>query len=139
MEGWCRRRPPEAEKSPRSQGLWARLAVIEPEHGHRLARGSGAEAVTDHQPQVVGGDLDQVALLNVPGAAQPGAAQAADVEDEGETALNLLGAQLEGLTGDRALEPRPVVVDRPPGRVVTLPAGEALLLLFRDAALPGAG
>jgi len=55
--------------------------------------------VADHQPQVVGRDLDQVAFLNIPGAAQPSAAQAADVEDEGETALNLLGAQLEGLAG----------------------------------------
>ena len=77
----------------------ARLVWNEQEHGHRLARGSGAEAVTDHQPQVVGRDLDQVALFDVPGTAQPGAAQAADVEDEGETALNLLGAQLEGVVG----------------------------------------
>ena len=68
----------------------ARLAVNEPEHGYRLARGSGAEAVTDHQPQVVG--RDQIALLDVPGAAQPGAAQAADVEDEGEATLNLFSA-----------------------------------------------
>src|SRR3954451_8353098 len=45
-------------------------------------------------------------------------------------------AQLEGLAGDRALEPRPVVV--PPGRGVTVPAGESLLLLLGDAALPGA-
>ena len=70
----------------------ARLAVNEPEHGYRLARGSGAEAVPDHQPQVVGRDLDQIALLDVPGAAQPGAAQAADVEDEGEATLNLFSA-----------------------------------------------
>ena len=80
----------------------------------------------------MGRDLDQVALLDVPGTAQPGAAQAADVEDEGEAALDLLGAQFEGLAGDRALEPCPVVVDRPASRVVTVPAGESLLLLFRD-------
>ena len=92
----------------------------------------------DHQPQVVGRDLDQVALFDVPGTAQPGAAQAADVEDEGEAALDLLRPQFESLAGDRALQPRPVVVDRPPSRVVTVPAGESLLLLFRDAALPGA-
>jgi hypothetical protein len=60
--------------------------------------------VPDHQPQVVGGDLDQVALFDVLNAAQPGAAQAADVEDEGETALDLLRPQLESLAGDRALE-----------------------------------
>ena len=88
--------------------------------------------MSDHQPQVVDRDLDQVALLNIPGAAQPGAAQAADVEDEGEAALDFLRPQLESLAGDRALEPCPVVVDRPPGRVVTVPAGESLRLLFRD-------
>ncbi len=77
--------------------------------------------MADHQPEVVGRDLDQIALLNVPGAAQPGAAQAADVEDEGETALDLLGAQLESLAGDCALQPRPVVVDGPASRVVAVP------------------
>ena len=97
-----------------------------------MARGSGAETVPDHQPQVVGRDLDQVALFDVPGTAQPGAAQATDVEDEGEAALNLFRPQLKSLAGDRALEPCPVIVDRPPGRVVTVPAGESLLLLFRD-------
>ncbi len=83
----------------------------------------------------MGRDLDQVALFDVPGAAQPGAAQAADVEDEGETALDFLRPQLESLAGDRTLEPCPVVV--PPGRGVTVPAGESLRLLFRDfQALP---
>ena len=100
----------------------------EPEERRRLARGSGAEAVPDHQPEVVGRDLDQVALFDVLNATQPSAAQAADVEDEGEAALDFLRPQLESLAGDRALEPCPVVVDRPPGRVVTLPAGESLLL-----------
>ena len=75
--------------------------------------------MADHQPQVVGRDLDQVALFDVLNAAQPGAAQAADVEDEGEAALDLFGAQFESLAGDRALQPRPVVVDRPASRVVT--------------------
>jgi hypothetical protein len=55
--------------------------------------------VTDHQPKVVGGDLDQVALFDVLNAAQPGAAQAADVEDEGEAALDFLRPQLESLAG----------------------------------------
>ncbi len=77
------------------------LALVndEPEERRGLARGSGAETVPDHQPQVVGRDLDQVALLDVPGTAQPGAAQAADVEDEGEAALDLFGAQFESLAG----------------------------------------
>jgi hypothetical protein len=33
--------------------------------------------VPDHQPQVVGRNLDQVALFDVPGATQPSAARAA--------------------------------------------------------------
>jgi hypothetical protein len=68
------------------------LALVndEPEERRRLARGSGAEAVPDHQPQVVGRDLDQVALFDVLDATQPGAAQATDVEDESEAALDLL-------------------------------------------------
>ena len=82
----------------------------------------------DHQ--VVGRDLDQVALLDVLNAAQPSAAQAADVEDEGEAALDLFGAQFEGLAGDRALQPRPVVV--PASRVVAVPAGKSLLLFLGD-------
>ena len=64
-----------------------------------MARGSGAETVPDHQPQVVGRDLDQVALFDVPGTAQPSAAQAADVKDEGEAALDLLRPQFESLAG----------------------------------------
>jgi hypothetical protein len=88
--------------------------------------------VPDHQPQVEGRDLDQVALLDVPGTAQPGAAQAADVEDEGEAALDLFGAQFESLAGDRALQPRPVVVDRRASRVVAVPAGKSLLLFLGD-------
>jgi hypothetical protein len=80
------------------------LVTDEPEERRRLARGSRAEAVTDHQPQVVGGDLDQVAFFDVLNAAQPGAAQAADVEDEGEAALDFLRPQFESLAGDRALE-----------------------------------
>ena len=102
------------------------LVTDEPEERRRLARGSDAEAVADHQPQVVSRDLDQIALLDVPGTAQPGAAQAADVEDEGEAALDLLRPQAESLMGNCALQPRPVVVDRPTSRVVTLPAGESL-------------
>ena len=79
----------------------ATLALVtdEPEERRRLARGSGAETLPDHQPQVVGRDLDQIALFDVLNAAQPGAAQTADVEDEGEAALDLLRPQFESLAG----------------------------------------
>jgi hypothetical protein len=53
----------------------------------------------------VGGDLDQVALFDVPSTAQPGTAQAINVEDESEVGLDLLRSQLESLAGDRALNP----------------------------------
>src|SRR4051812_12602485 len=95
----------------------------------RLARGSGAEPMTDHQAQVVGRDLDQVALLDLPGAAQPSVARAADAEDKGEATLNLFGAHLESLMGNCALQPRPIVVDGPANRVVAVPTGKRLLLL----------
>ena len=86
----------------------------------------------------MGRDLDQVALLDVPGTAQPGAAQAADVEDEGEAALDLLRPQFESLAGDCALQPRPVVVDRPSRPGVAVPPGKGLLLWLSNPALPGA-
>lgn len=65
-----------------------------------------------HQSKIVGGDLDRVALLHIEDAAQPRPAQGADIENVGKAALDLLAAQLEGGTGDAALQPGPIVVDR---------------------------
>ena len=54
-------------------------------------------------------------------------AHAAAIEAVGKAALDDLGAQLEGLAGERGLEPHAVVGDRPARRLVTAPARKALL------------
>src|SRR5688500_77767 len=96
--------------------------------------------MADHQSKIVGGDLDRVALLHIEDAAQPRPAQGTDIENVGKAALDLLVAQLEGGTGDAALQPGPVVVA--PGSVIALlialPAGKAFLLLLGYARLPRA-
>ena len=49
--------------------------------------------------------MDEVALLDVLPAAQPGAAQAAPIEDQREAALDLLGAQRERRLADPEVLP----------------------------------
>jgi hypothetical protein len=51
--------------------------------------------MADHLIQVVGLDLDQVALLHVLNTLQLGATQAANVEDDGEAALDIGGLSLK--------------------------------------------
>jgi hypothetical protein len=58
-----------------------------------LAGRPGAGQQPHDEAEVVASHVDQVALVQVLPAAQPGATQAADVEDEGEAALDLFGAQ----------------------------------------------
>src|SRR3954470_7764395 len=94
--------------------------------------------MAENQSKIVGGDLDRVALLHVGDAPQPRPAQGADLENVGKAALDLLAAQLECGAGDAALQPGPVVVDRPSGGVIAMPAGKALLLLLGDARRPRA-
>ena len=64
------------------------------------------------------------------------ASQAKDKPDP-VAVLDDLGAQLEGLAGDPGLEPRTVVGDRAPRRLITVPARKAGLLGRRDPGLPG--
>src|SRR3954466_3268548 len=95
-----------------------------------LTRRPSTEAVTHHQSKIVANDLDRVALLHIGDAPQPRPAQGADLENVGEAALDLLAPQSEGGTGDAALQTGSVVVDRPPGGIIALPAGEALVLFL---------
>src|SRR3954452_20602390 len=104
----------------------------------RLTRRPCAETMAHHQSKIVSGDLDRVALLHIGDTAQPRPAQGADLQNVGKAALDLLAAQLERGPSDTALQPGPVVVDRAPGGTITLPAGEALLLLFSNPCLPRA-
>src|ERR1043166_3534847 len=48
--------------------------------GHELPRGAGPDQEAHDQPEVVAGDVHEVALLQVLPPAQPGAAHAAPVE-----------------------------------------------------------
>src|SRR4051794_13900838 len=94
--------------------------------------------MAENHSKIVGGALDRVALLHIGDAAQPRPAQGADLENGGKAALDLLAPPLEGGACDAALQPGPVVVDRPSGGGIALPAGEALLLLLGYARRPRA-
>ena len=83
------------------------------------------------------GDVKQVSLVHILAPAQPGPAHAAAIEAVGKAALDDLGAQLEGIAGERGLEPHAVVGDRPARRLVTAPARKALLPGLGDPGLPG--
>ncbi len=67
---------------------------------HGLLRGAGADQLAHQETQIVAGDVEQVALVQVVPTAQPGAAHATAIESVGEGSLDQLGAQLEGLSGD---------------------------------------
>src|SRR6202035_5301714 len=81
------------------------------------------------QSQVVSGDVDQVALLNVVPATQPDPAHAAAIEDQREAAFHQLGTEFERLSRDPGAQPRSIVVDRAPRLVVAMPAGK--IVAFR--------
>ena len=80
------------------------------------------------QPDVVAGDVRQVAFVDVGAAAQPGSAQATTIQDQSEPALDELGAQRERGLGDPGEQPGAVVVDDPPGGVIAAPAHHELTL-----------
>ena len=66
-----------------------------PAHGARAGPGSGEQA--HDQPEIVTCDVDQIALVDVRAAAQPGASHATTIEDQSEAALHPFGLQPEGL------------------------------------------
>ena len=70
-----------------------------------------------HQAKIVGGDLHQVALLDVLPAAQPSVTHAAPVEVVLEAALDFLGPQFEC----RRAQAGPIAVYRAPGFEVAVP------------------
>ena len=74
------------------------------------------------------GDVEQVSLVHILSPAQPGSSHAATIEVVGKAALDDLGAQLEGLAGDPGLEPRTVVGDRVPSRLITMPREKPVCL-----------
>ena len=92
--------------------------------GRGLARGAVAGQEAHDQPNVVAGDVQEVAFLDVRPAAQPGSAHAATIEDQGEAALAELGAELEGRLGDAGQEAGAVVVDGSSSGVIAAPAAD---------------
>src|SRR5256885_2175381 len=88
------------------------------------------------QSNVIAGDVDQIALLYVRPATQPGPAQAAAIEDQGEAALHQFGAEPERLPRNPGEKPRSIVVDRPACRIIAVPAGELVALWLGNAILP---
>ena len=72
--------------------------------------GAGAGEKPHDQPQIVAGDVDQVAFLDVVATTQPGSAHAAAVEGQREGALDDLGSELEGLLGNAGEQPAAVAV-----------------------------
>ena len=64
-----------------------------------LFRGAGADQEAHQQSEIVAGDVEEIALVNVITASQPGPAHAAAIEGEREAALDDLGPELEGLPG----------------------------------------
>src|SRR5512134_3581776 len=105
--------------------------------GQERPRSTGTDQKTHDQPEVVAGDVEEVALAQVLPATQPGPAQATAIQDQGKAALAELGPELERLPGHPGPQPGTVVVDRPPCVVVTVPAVNACHLLLGDPALPG--
>ena len=59
--------------------------------GQELPWGAGTDQEPHDQAEIVAGDVDEVAFVQVLAAAQPGAAHAAAVEGQGEAAFDQLG------------------------------------------------
>src|SRR4051812_45180206 len=89
-------------------------------------------------PKLYPGDMDQVALLHVLAAAQPAPAHAAAIEDEGEAAFHQFSSQLERLPRNSREQPCPIVIDRPPRRIIAVPTQELVVVRLGDARLPRA-
>ncbi len=64
-----------------------------------LFRGAGADQEAHQQSEIVAGDMEQIALVDVLSTAKPGLAYATAVEDVGERVFDDFGAQLERRLG----------------------------------------
>src|ERR671927_1120517 len=89
-------------------------------------RGSDPDQQPHQQAKVVPGNMDQVALVDVLPASQPRPAHPAPVQHVSEGALDDLGAFAQGLLADRGAQPNAIVVDRPTGFLISVPAAQAL-------------
>ena len=90
--------------------------------GHGPLPGSGAAQQTHQEPEIVAGDMEKISFVNVLAAAQPGPPHAAAIKDMGEAPFDNLGAEFEGFLGDAGQQSVAVVVDRPAGGILAVPA-----------------
>ncbi len=103
-----------------------------------LPRCPGAGQQAHDQAEIVAGDVDQVALVDVLPPTQPAPSHAATAEHRGEAAFDDPGAQTQGGARDAGKQPDAVVDHRAAGGVVAMPAQEAVALRRGDAGLPRA-
>src|SRR5688572_5769248 len=98
--------------------------------GHERPRGAGTDQKAQEQPEIVASDMHEIALAQVLAAAQPGAAHAAAVEEQGKAALDQLGPELERFPGHPGAQPGAVVAHRPTRLRVAVPARDTGNLLL---------
>ena len=101
-----------------------------------LVRGSGSGEQAHDQPEIVTCDVDQIALVDVGAAAQPGASHATTIKDQSEAALHPFGAQPEGLARHAGQQACAIVIDRPPRGMIAVPAQNSVDPSLRHARLP---
>ena len=77
---------------------------VGPENGDRApdpaSWGAGASQQAHDQAEIVAGDMDEVAFLDIVATAQVGAAHTAAIESQGEAAFDDFGSEFEGGFGD---------------------------------------
>ena len=105
---------------------------------HGLFRGSGSHQKAHQQSEIMPGDMDQVALVNILTTAQPSSPHAAPIQDVGEGPLDDLGPLAHGLFADARLQTGAIVVDRPARLFVPVPAGKCRAPRLGDPGRPGA-
>ena len=106
--------------------------------GGGLLRGAGADQGAHQDAEVVAGDVDQVALVDVLAPAQPGSPHAAALQVVSERSLDDLRPLPHALLADRRAQPVAVGVDGVPRLGIAVPAKERRALRLGDPRLPDA-
>src|SRR4051794_33408573 len=75
---------------------------------HGFLRGSGPDQQAHQQPEIVPGDMDQIALMDIFPAPQPRPAQATAVQDVSKGALDQFRSLAHRLLADFWAQPRAV-------------------------------
>ena len=101
----ARRGDPKQEDGGVGSAISGRLRKKEaPAPCHGLFRGSGSHQKAHQQSEIMPGDMDQVALVNILTTAQPSSPHAAPIQDVDEGPLDDLGPLAHGLFADARLQ-----------------------------------